>query len=84
MKNCCGYLSGNYWKHLGNFLNPASGHTGYMSRHTATISFWQSNFGLSEWFSNEWFSKTVTGAPVYLPKDLKYLCLRFIQNIKSE
>ena len=25
--NCCGYYLGNFWKHLGNFFNPASGHT---------------------------------------------------------
>ena len=28
-KNCCGYYLGNFWKHLGNFFNPASGHTGW-------------------------------------------------------
>ena len=26
-QNCCGYYWGNFWKHFGNFLNPAFGHT---------------------------------------------------------
>ena len=26
-KNWCGYYSGNFWKHLGNFLSSTSGHT---------------------------------------------------------
>ena len=28
IKNCYGYYLGNFWKHLGNFFNPLSGHTG--------------------------------------------------------
>ena len=29
MKNWCRYYLGNFWKYLGNFFNPASGHTAH-------------------------------------------------------